>query len=84
MGPPASAPPAKGVAESDDGNDDGLVVPVLVGTAIIVALAAGAGVIATRRRRARELARRQAPIAPQWPSQPPTYHPPGSGPYDRR
>ncbi|OPC83153.1 hypothetical protein B4N89_21405 [Embleya scabrispora] len=84
VGPPASAPPAKGVAESDDGNDDGLVVPVLVGTAIIVALAAGAGVIATRRRRARELARRQAPIAPQWPSQPPTYHPPGSGPYDRR
>ncbi|MYS87173.1 S8 family serine peptidase [Embleya scabrispora] len=79
--PAGTAPPAATADKS--GDDDNLLVPILVGTIAAAALVAGATVITMRRRRARELARRQAAAAPPWPTAPPTYHP-GGGPYDRR
>ncbi|WP_439674863.1 S8 family serine peptidase [Embleya sp. MST-111070] len=88
-GPPAAtapaastAPPAAVAGKSDDG--DSLLAPILIGTAAVVVLGAGAAVVTMRRRRARELVARQQAAARPWPTAPPTYHPPGGGPYDRR
>ncbi|MFE3201145.1 S8 family serine peptidase [Embleya sp. NPDC059237] len=65
--PPASTAPSAAVAgKSDDG--DSLLIPILIGTAAVVVLGAGAAVVTMRRRRARELAYHQAPLAP------PPYH----------